>query len=275
MTDTSDLRERLNLYSQIVGKEKSEAVKQFARVACVNLATATQPFGDKKPDKEPGEKAVESDISKVFYTPQDGGFARAIKEIVAKGRRSDASKQKFNARLDGYISSNNTEAIARIARSFNWQGVLFDDIDPQLHQNARKGPRMRVPKRRGAMHMVIGANERLQRYKDEQKRKVGLTKAGWAVCATKIPLQRASSPTRGIPQWVTRHIGRASGSIVDNSSDPRNPSVKMTNETPWTSQVLSASATNEALRIARENFIKYMNQQIKVTLREQAKLKAA
>jgi hypothetical protein len=49
----------------------------------------------------------------------------------------------------------------------------------------------------------------------------------------------------------------------------------MTNETPWTSQVLSASATKEALRLARDNFIKYMNQQIKVTLREQAKLKAA
>jgi hypothetical protein len=276
MTDTSDLRERLNLYSQIVGKEKSEAVKQFARVACVNLATGTQPFGDSKSDKEPGEKAVESDISKVFYTPQDGGFARALKAIVAKSsRRSDESKQKFNARLDGYLASNNTEAISRLARSFNWQGVLFDDIDPQLHQNARRPPRMRVPKRRGEMYMVIGANERLQKYKDEQKRKVGLTKAGWAVCAEKIPLQRASSATRGIPQWVTRHKGRATGSIVDSSHDPNNPSVQMTNQTPWTSQVLSASATKEALRLARDNFIKYMNQQIKVTLREQAKLKAA
>jgi hypothetical protein len=62
---------------------------------------------------------------------------------------------------------------------------------------------------------------------------------------------------------------------VDGSHDPHNPRVEMTNETPWTSQVLSASAIKEALRLARENFIKYMNQQIKVTLREQAKLKAA
>ena len=275
MTDTSDLRGRLNVYAQIVGKEKSEAVRQFARVACVNLATGTQPFGSAKGDKESGEKAVESDISKVFYTPQDGGFARAIKAVVANGNRSDAAKQKFNARLDGYIDSNNTEAIARIARSFNWQGVLFDDIDPQLHQNARQGPRMRVPKRRGAMHMVIGANQRLQKYKDQQKRKVGLTKAGWAVCAEKIPLQRASSATRGIPQWVTRHKGRGSGSIVDGSHDPTNPRVQMTNETPWTSQVLSASAAKEAMRLARDNFVKYMNQQIKGELRNQAKLKAA
>jgi len=275
MVDTSDLRSRLDVYAQIVGKEKSEAVRQFARVACINLATGTQPFGNKKGDKEPGERAVESDISKVFYTPQDGGFARALKGIVAKGRRSDEAKQKFNARLDGYIASNDTAAIARLARAFNWQGVLFDDIDPQLHQNARRGPRMRVPKRRGEMHMVIGANERVKKYKDEQKRKVGLTKAGWAVCAEKIPLQRASSATRGIPQWVTRHKGRATGSIIDGSHDPINPRVQMTNETPWTSQVLSASASKEAMRLARDNFIKYMNQQIKVELRNQAKLKAA
>jgi hypothetical protein len=275
MTDTSDLRGRLNLYAQIVGKEKSEAIKQFARVACVNLATGTQPFGNQKGDKEPGEKAVEVDISKVFYTPQDGGFARALKAIVAKGKRSEESKQKFNARLDGYIASNNTEAIARLARSFNWQGVLFDDIDPQLHQDARHGPRMRVPKRRGAMHMVIGANERLQKYKEQQKRKVGLTKAGWAKCAEAIPLNRASSATRGIPQWVTRHKAQASGSIVDGSQDPKNPKVQMTNETPWTSQVLSASAAKEAMRLARDNFVKYMNQQIKGELRNQAKLKAA
>jgi hypothetical protein len=275
MTDTSDLRGRLAEFGNIVGKEKSEALRQFARVACVNLATATQPFGNNRDDKDPGEKAVEVDISKVFYTPQDGGFARALKAIVAKGKRSDANKEKFNARLDGYIASNNTEAIARLARSFNWQGVLFDDIDPQLHQNARTGPRMRVPKRRGEMHMVIGANERLRKYKDEQKRKVGLTKAGWAVCAEKIPLQRVSSATRGIPQWVTRHKGRATGSIVDGSHDPQNPRVQMTNETPWTSQVLSASATKDALQLARDNFVKYMNQQIRGELRAQAKLKAA
>jgi hypothetical protein len=275
MTDTSDLRGRLAEFAQIVGKETSEAVRQFARVACVNLATETQPFGSSKGDKDPGEKAVEVDVSKVFYTPQDGGFARALKAIVAKGNRSDASKQKFNARLDGYISSNNTEAIARLARAFNWQGVLFDDIDPQLHQNARAGTRRRVPKKRGAMHMVIGGNAALAKYKEEQKRKVGLTKAGWAVCAEKIPLQRASSATRGIPQWVTRNKGRASGNVLDGSHNPTNPKVQMTNMTPWTSVVLTQSSAKQALEIARDKFVKYMNAAIKGELRAQAKLKAA
>jgi hypothetical protein len=275
MTNTADLSGRLAVYAQIVGKETSEAVKQFARVACVNLATNTQPFGSAKESREPGEKAVEVDISKVFYTPQDGGFGSTLKEIVGSSNRSDTSKQKFNTRLDGYIQSNNLAAITKLARDFGWKGTLFDDIDPALHQNARRPPRGRVTKRKGAMHMVIGGNEALAKYKDQQKKKVGLTKAGWAKCATLIPLQRASSPTRGIPQWVTRHIGRASGSIVDNSHVQANPSVTMTNGTPWTSQVLSESSAKAALQIARHKFVQYMNQQIKYELRQQAKLQAA
>lgn len=275
MTNTADLSGRLAVYAQIVGKETSEAVKQFARVACVNLATSTQPFGSAKGDREPGEKAVETDISKVFYTPQDGGFANTLKEIVADSNRSDTAKQKFGARIDGYIQSNNFNAITNIARDFGWKGVLFDNIDPALHQNARRAPRGRVPKRRGTMHMIIGGNESLAKYKAERMQKVGLTKAGWAKCATLIPLKRVSSPTRGIPQWVTRHIGRASGSIVDNSHVQANPSVTMTNNTPWTSQVLTESESRKALQIARNKFVNYMSQQIKYELRQQAKLQAA
>jgi hypothetical protein len=255
MTDTADLRGRLATYAQIVGKETSEAVRQFARVACVNLATNTQPFGSGKGDREPGEKAVEVDISKVFYTPQDGGFGNTLKEIVGASKRSDVAKQKFNTRIDGYIQSNNLAAITKLARDFGWKGTLFDEVDPSLHQNARRSPRGRVSKRRGAMHMIIGGNEALAKYKDQQKKKVGLTKAGWAKCATLIPLKRASSPTRGIPQWVTRHLGRASGSIVDNSYVQDNPSVTMTNGTPWTSIVLSESAAKSAMQIARHKFV--------------------
>ena len=275
MTNTADLSGRLAVYAQIVGKETSEAVKQFARVACVNLATNTQPFGSAKGDKGPGEKAVETDISKVFYTPQDGGFANTLKEIIGGSKRSDTAKQKFGARIDGYIQSNNLSAITKLASDFGWKGTLFDEVDPALHQNARRSPRGRVPKRTGAMHMVIGGKEALAKYKTQRMQKVGLTKAGWAKCATLIPLKRASSPTRGIPQWVTRHINQASGSIVDNSHVQENPSVSMTNATPWTSQVLTENQAKAALQIARNKFVNYMNQQIKYELRQQAKLKAA
>lgn len=272
-TDTSDLRAKLNRWALLVRKEASEGVRQFARVACVNLATATQPFGSSPKDKVVGELAVESDISKVFYTPQDGGFERALKARVNQSKASEASKQAFSERISRYISSNNMEAIARLARAFNWKGVLFDGIDPQLHQARRVGPRKRVKKQRG--HMVIGGAAALEKYKAEQKRKVGLTKAGWAVCAEMIPLSRASVPTREFPKWVKRNKARASGSIIDSSHEAMNPRVTMTNRTPWTSVVLSAGAKREALNQARHRFSKFLDYQIRYELRKQAGLKAA
>jgi hypothetical protein len=49
----------------------------------------------------------------------------------------------------------------------------------------------------------------------------------------------------------------------------------MSNNTPWTSQVLTESEARKALQIARNKFVNYMNQQIKYELRAQAKLQAA
>jgi hypothetical protein len=75
---------------------------------------------------------------------------------------------------------------------------------------------------------------------------------------------------------VTRNKGRASASnIVDQSADPDNPKVTMTNAIPWTSECLTVSQTQAALNIARNKFVKYMNSAIKGTLRAQAKLQAA
>jgi hypothetical protein len=48
----------------------------------------------------------------------------------------------------------------------------------------------------------------------------------------------------------------------------------MTNSTPWCSTVLTPAQAQQALTLARDNFVKYMNQAIKGTLRAQAKLSA-
>jgi len=289
MTDTSDLRNRMGLWASLVKKETSEGLRQFARVACVNLATSTQPFGDSKSDKEPGERAVEVDISKVFYTPEPyGGFVNKMSEMAykvysAKGygsRMGVGANEKtlaFTDRLNGYAASGNTKALKRMASNFNWQGII-DTIDPALHQQARSGARMRVSKKDnvGKMHLLIGGRKTaLQSYIKTVQKKVGLTKAAWAVCADKIPVKRSSSSTRGIPQWVTRNMYRASGSIIDQSDDPSNPRISMSNMTPWASQCISPTQVTAALDIARNKFVAYMNIQIKKELRSQAKLKAA
>lgn len=278
-TDTSDLRAKLREFELVVGREMSGAVRQFARRACVYLTSATQPYSGKGEDgkseakkaKGLGERAVEADISKVFYTPQDGGFARAIKERVSRSKRSQESKAKFNTRLDGYIASNKTAALRKIVEDFNWQGVV-DDVDPALHQRARSGSRMKVNKRRGKMHMVLGGAGAIKTYKATIKKRVGIAKSGWASCAEQIPVEQKALGSRDVPAWVRRHITGREGSIKDQSRDKRNPRVTMTNNIKWTSQVLSNSAKREALRLAKENFLKYMNTTIRAELRRQRQI---
>lgn len=276
MTDTSDLRGRLKEYVAITGREMSESVRQFARVACVNLATETQPFGNDKEAKDMGETAVARDIYKVFYPSTGAKFlnqaTRYVEGYYAKRNASSNRAEKFKTRMLGYQMSGNSAALAKIAADIGFTDVQLDSFDPSRHKSSRDS-RGRV---RGAKaQLVIGGEDQLERYVEQTQRKVGLTKAGWAVCAEAIPLTRASSATRGISQWVTRNKGRATGRIDNQSQDPVNPRVRMTNSTPWTSQVLSPQSAQGALELARDNFVKYMNTAIKKTLRDEVKLKSA
>lgn len=268
-------------------------MRRFAVVACRNLANTTQPFSGR--DKETslrgrvlGEKAVEVDINKVFYTPQSEGYPAALTEIAEKSYRYRALKSKrkfgasrfnaekatqaFNARVRGYISANNTRALKKLAKDFNWQGVV-DHPDPAIHKAARSGPRMKVKKQRGNMHLILGGRKgALETYINKVKKRVGLAKAGWAKCADLIPTSTKGAATRGIPQWVTRNKAKAPGAIQDLSRDERNPKVIMSNKIPWTSAVLSPNEAVKALRLAKANWVEYLNKSMRGELRRQAKL---
>ena len=294
--ETGDLRKRMADYQRIVGRDINQQLRRHARLACVELAYTPQPFGNGKNAKLLGEKAVEVDISKVFYTPQSEGYPARLTELAAKSYRYKSVKSKrkfgesrfnavkatedFNARVKKYAASNNTRALKKLAKDFNWQGVV-DHPDPALHQAARGGSRMKVRKRRGAMHLILGGRKtELQTYINKVKERVGMAKAGWAVCAERIPeLGLASSVTRGIPQWVTRNKNAPAPqrSSVDASTTFRssgNPRVIMRNSVPWTSQNLSPANAAKAVQIARDKFAKMMNIQIRYVLRQQAKLRA-
>ena len=280
MVNTSDLRGRMETWAKLVKKETSTGLKQFARVACENLAFNTQPYGKDEDAKKKGEHAVDAGVSSVYYTIKDKGFkAGIIKTAEASYEKRSKGKGlgKFKNRLDGYISSNNTGALTKLAADFGWKNVLFDEFDKNLHRNARNKVTGRVKKQRASLHLVIGAEKELEKYRKDMMARVGLSKAGWAKCADLISVPgRVSSSTRGFPAWVKRHRNKlAQGRITDKSNDAANPRVLMTNLTPWCSRILSPKNAQAALDIARNKFVEYMNRQIKYELRQKAKLRAA
>jgi hypothetical protein len=283
MVDTSDLRERMRVWGDLVGKETSEGLRQHARIACVTLANTTQPYSGKdeegasqsKEGKRVGEQSIINDVSKVFYTANEPtrGYENSLKQKVDQSRRTEKGKAAMKARIERYCRSNNAEGIAWLARFFKTERVQFDGFDRQIYENARTGSRKNVPKKTKMLSLVIGADGELEKFKQERMKRAGMAKAGWAVCAEAIPVKQAQSATRGIPQWVTRHKGRASGSIEDHSNDPTNPKVRMTNEMPWVSKLLTPAEANKALDMTRNKFVKYMNEQIKYELKKRAGLK--
>lgn len=281
-TDIGDLRKRLETWSKLVGKDVSTAIRTHARIACSNLSRTTQPFGDGKGDVKKGAQAVEYNINKVFYAPTvDGGFVDAICTMADKSfqyrqknnKKFDAAAAsiKFRERLNKYASGNSISKLKKIAEKFNFQGVV-NEVDPKLHKAARTGPRKQVPKRRGEMYLYLGPRGKLKAYIKAQQAKVGMTKAGWAVCASKIP--DVKNLNRSFPTWVTRNMKRASDSyIIDRSLDEKNPRITMTNAIPWASQCITKKEVSAALNGARERFAKYLNIQIKYELKKRAGLK--
>lgn len=287
IANTSDLRGRLRHFERIMKRDSQETLFQFARVACVNLAHNTQPYGKDKGAKALGERAIASDIGKVFYTPEPyGGFVEALTEAAQdsyrakerksrRGFNSDEATLKFYNRVNGYAAAGNFKALRKLANDFNWKGVL-EDIDPVIHQEARRGPRMRIKERAFQSHLVLKPKRRLDRYIASIQKKVGFTKAGWSKCATEVPVKMASVRTRGIPQWVTRHTNRALGRTEVQYAPTRiDTKVIMTNLTPWASQCITPRQVKSALDIAKRKFVEYMNRTVMAELRSQLKAKAA
>lgn len=285
--DVTDIRAKLRKYAELMEREVSSGVRQFAVVACRNLANTTQPFSgrDKETSNEgrwKGEMAVEADIRKVFYVPTvDGGFVKSLTQkarasYLAQGRKSGSvtrQTDRFQKRINRYVASGNFTALRKIGKNMGLPNFART-IDPQIHERARTGRRRRVKKPPEGMTMILNKPEHLDRYIKKRKKLVGLTKAAWAKCADKIPAEKKGSATRGIPQWVTRNKRKSSGDIQDKSRDSRNPRVIMTNRLPWASNCISSTETRKAVELAKRNFVQYLEKTVKAELRRRTKLKA-
>jgi hypothetical protein len=281
-TDTLDLRNKLKMYAEIVGKDAAEALRRHARLAAVDLSNSTTPFsrgaGGSQKAKGLGEGAVQRDILKVYY-PATGSKFRSMATRIARGsiikkggKNASAAGEKFKERLLRYQMSDDTAALAKIAADMQFKDFMLDRFDPSKHTRARG--------RGGKVHnvtptLVIGAEREMEKYIANTQKKVGLTKAGFALVAQKIPTNNKGNPMSGIPAWVKRHIGRASGRMEDFTQGGllnRNIRVRMTNSTPWASDTITNSQITHSLQSTRKRFIKYMNAQIRYELKRRAGL---
>jgi len=253
-------RQKLSDYYRDHVISSSKILRSQARLLAENLAFQTQPFGKDQQARQMGEMAVERDIRKVYKTAGEIGLSDSLSYSIrhaTRGQEKNKSQTPDNAaKAFVYLVSKGKYTDAR--KLLQRVGVSEQEITQvpigkmdggQSHQTARHGTRKRVSKNQLPLRVV--ADGQIKTYINKIRRNVGIAKAGWAACS------RIIGGTRGIPQWVTRNIGRAGGgSVADSSMDKRTPKVQLMNHVPWIDQCLSNSQLSQAVRIQYEKMVK-------------------
>jgi len=257
-----DVRFRQKLSNYYSGHviSSSKILRAQARLLAENLAFQTQPFGKDQKQKQMGEMAVERDIRRVYKTAGEIGLSDRLSYSIrqaTKGQDKNKSQTPDNM-ARAFVSLISRGKYSEATKLLQRVGVSQQEITQipigkmdggQAHQSARHGSRKRVSSNQLPLRIV--SSGQIKTYINKIRKNVGIAKAGWAACA------RVVGGTRGIPQWVTRNIGRAGGgTVADSSMDKSRPRVVLLNNVPWINQCLSTSQLSQAVRIQYEKMVK-------------------
>jgi hypothetical protein len=230
----------LERYQRGLRETLPQAIKAAGRLIAVSLGTSTVPYGVGDGARKRGENAVIRDINNVYATP-----ARVAKSFAAAGQ--DVKGKLFLAALAQRRVAQAQKLVDAYCPSF--RGVPIRAFDNgAAHKAARK------------YHGRVAANQRpiiivqtprlLQTYIRLQVSHVGEAKAGWAACAL------ALGGYRGLPQWVTRHVGSlSSGSVAGNLNGP-SYLLRMINQVRYAGDALSSGKKAEAVQFGLNRFVR-------------------
>lgn len=234
-------------FARVTGRSLADEIIALARLAAVQLARRTQPFGDGRAEQETGEKRVGKDIFRVFATPP------TVFSMLEEKNQDEAGYfwQAYKARDLG--------SMAEVLQENSIDLSISNAPDPSVHRAARtkKGG---VHKNYRARQLVMQEDE-LTAYVAKKKKMVGFAKSGWAKAAD------ACGGHRGIMAWASsRHPGSHGSAQIDR--DLVRPSVVLENHVDYVSDILSWSNEQKALEDAYENSLKRIMIMIKKSIRK-------
>jgi hypothetical protein len=230
-----------------------DAVMLNARLLCVELARRTQPFGNKQ---EAGTIRVKNDIGKIIKnTDQLDEYADRV------------GSQRIKTRLKALIKSGRFDIVETILRNIGflnkWTGMEVIGVSKMksVHNEARNKTTGRT-KSRGSKLFIASVSEQ-ETYISEVQKRVGISKGGWADCATQLKKVNKGGLLANFPPWVKKAMRSGSGKVQDMTSDIKNPRVYLTNNVPWASQILPESEQAIATAVVVVKMRNQMNQILK------------
>ena len=228
MHGQSDVCRLLRRYPEKVGRSLLSLVKQEGRGLGVELARNTRPFGFSEKAKKRGEKAVASDIAKVFAVPSEAykDLLRTDKKLA--DRYWAAIQNRRFAQARGILQKSGSA----------WASIAVGRLDPALH-HASRDVTGRVTRHSPAM--IVTGDKARDRYIAKKQRNVGYAKGAWLNAAKAL-----GGRVRGAVQWATRHK-TAPGTATVNTS---NPSVTLVNNLDYAEAATTREGVMLALQVA-------------------------
>lgn len=241
-------------YAEIRKVTIPDAVMLNARLLCVELARRTQPFGT---SDESGKGRVGNDIGKIIKYPlqltqmadrvQDKKIAKRIRQLIVS-KKYDVLEIVF--RKIGFLN-----------KWTGLEGLTGSSQMKSIHNDARVKTTGRT-KPRGSKLFIASPSD-LNPYISEVQKRVGMSKAGWADCATKLKKVNKGSLLTNIPKFVQNAIKQGTGDVIDNSSDLKKPKVTLINKIPWVDRICPAREQLNALQFVATKMRSQMNNILK------------
>ena len=263
------MEEFFQFYATVREKTMPEALRINARLLCVELARRTQPFGKDESAKKSGESAVARDLlgGKKRY----GVFSPLTDFLIQNAEANSTGTIRLFAKKDGTVYGSDKAHFRQFATASSLRL-----IHKKAFVNGRMSSAGTGDRRIGRWVFIdkyFVPGEVLSKYVESVKAKVGIAKSGWAACAKKIKSTTKGSATRGIPRWVTRHLGDYDlGIVQDNADSTLNPSITLTNTAKHADATCRESERIVAVITVKKNMI---NQVMRMLKYERKKLPVA
>lgn len=221
-----------------------QVLNMQARLLVERLIEWTPPFGQDKAAQKKGQAAVAGDIRRVFIPFKDVPLLVqeiALQRLEGLAREKDLSGGKFrNPKVQQAWEQQDWDALRiifhRSAESKSKRLTLLKTPDPALHQAARVAGR--VPKRRKAQ-IVIERAATLKAYIRTVQQRVGKAKAGW--------MRGAHLLAAKFPAWISKSGGENLGAIKDDSLNATDPSITVSNQVAYASNIFPPAKLAELL----------------------------
>ena len=273
--EKTGLEQMFEFYGAVKQKTLPEVLRIHARLACVELARRTQPFGDKAGGEKVSEKAIARDLmgrgGGIKGKNRAGLFAHITPRQILYADSYDTADITVFATKNGdiygvdrahFLPDAGVSDIRNIHRS-NFVNGKMSAAGGDTHNIGRWK----------FINKYFVPKQNLAGFAKLQYAKVGIAKSGWAWCAKQLKGAVKGSPTRGIPRWVTRHLGDYGlGIVQDLAEDSANPRIVLTNTCKYADKVCPPAQQQEAVLVVLNKMVKQLANMLRY---ERKKMKAA